>query len=104
MTSEGINQARTLVVKLVRTMGELSPMTVLTVCKDLGLTHEDTMAAIWHAGAEGEITFTPSWRIKAVPANEQHIHQPDGKDAGAHPNDPYFCDCGAEIVRGWVVK
>lgn len=104
MTNEGINKAHTAIVKLVRIMGELSPTVVLAVCKDLGLAHDDTHAAIWHASAAGDITFTQDWRIKAVPSNEQHVHQPDGTDAGAHPDDPYFCECGAEIVRGWVVK
>lgn len=26
-----------------------------------------------------------------------HIHSPDGRDAGAHPDDPYFCKCGRRI-------
>lgn len=34
----------------------------------------------------------------------EHRHKPDGRDAGAHPNDPYYCRCGAEIIKGWITK
>lgn len=27
-----------------------------------------------------------------------HIHHPNGEDAGASANDPYFCECGMEII------
>ena len=29
-----------------------------------------------------------------------HVHEPDGTDAGAHPSDPYHCQCGSHFHKG----
>ena len=64
MTREGIAAARELIVRLLAATGDLAPTVILDVCRDKQVGHGDCQAALWGAAHDGEIAFTPDWRVR----------------------------------------
>ena len=49
---------------IVRTLREIGPRALLTLCQDQGHGHRESQKAIWELVEQGVITFAPDWRIR----------------------------------------